>query len=288
MYFFVFIFLVFILIISSTPKKNYIIVSLEILSVSIIYFYYLSYIKESIYYLLITVFSFVVIIQIIYSFLKAKVTTKEEDNTLFNLAHEVKNPLAVCKGYLDMLDINDKGKIETYLPIIKNEMNRSLKIMDGFLDLKRISLDKDIMDFSLLIDDIKETTSIVLKENRINFKANIIDKEIIIDGDYDKLKQVLMNLIKNSYEAKSKNIRIDTEVNNNFLKVRIIDDGRGISKNDLKKVGSIFYTTKVTGTGIGVSMSKEIIRLHGGSLSYQSTLNKGTTATIIIPIKYVF
>ena len=288
MYFLIFIFLFLVLITTSISKKYPFITFIKILAVSTIYFYYLNSIKESIYSLLITLLCFVVIIQLICFLLKNEMQVKEEDNTLFNLAHEVKNPLAVCKGYLDMLDVNDKEKIEKYLPIIKSEMKRSLTIMDEFLDLKRIKLEKDLMDFSLLIDDIKETTSVVLKENKVNVKTKNISKEAIIEGDYDKLKQVLMNLIKNSYEAEAKNIKLDVQVKNNFLRVKVIDDGKGISKRDLKKVGNVFYTTKVTGTGIGVSLSKEIIRLHGGSLVYQSSLNKGTTATIIIPIKYIF
>ena len=60
------------------------------------------------------------------------------------------------------------------------------------------------------------------------------------------------------------------------------------SENDLKRVGEVFYTTKATGTGIGVSLSKEIIRLHDGKLLYDSILNKGTTATLILPLEYVF
>ena len=106
--------------------------------------------------------------------------------------------------------------------------------------------------------------------------------------DYDKLKQVLMNLIKNSYEAECKNIKINIKTNDEYLKVEVIDDGKGISKEDLKRIGEIFYTTKVSGTGIGVSMSKEIIKLHNGKLYYDSVLNKRTTATIVLPIKYIF
>ena len=159
--------------------------------------------------------------------------------------------------------------------------------MNEFLDLRRIKLEKDMMDFSLLLSDIKETSQ-VLKESKVKIKIPKIDNEIIIDGDYDKLKQVLMNLIKNSYEADAKNIRLEIKTNSNYLKLKIIDDGIGISKNDLKNIGNIFYTTKVSGTGVGVSMSKEIIRLHGGTLNYESTINKGTTATIILPINYIF
>ena len=255
---------------------------------SIIYFYLLNITNNSLLILLLTVSSYLIVIVLIYRLLKISNKDIKEDNSLFNLAHEVKNPIAVCKGYLDMLDVNDKDKIERYLPIIKSEMKRSLSIMDEFLDLKRINLEKDLMDFSLLLDDIEETTKFILEENKVKFNIKNINKELIINGDYDKLKQVLINLIKNSYEADSNNIYLDVKVNNNYLKIKIIDDGKGMTKENLKRIGEVFYTTKVTGTGVGVSMAKEIIKLHDGNLLYESIINKGTTATIILPIKYIF
>ena len=245
--------------------------------VSIIHFYFINN-------LLIQLLSFIIIIYLIYKIIN---DNKEENNgdSIYNLAHEVKNPLCVCKGYLDMINSNNLDK---YLPIIKSEMNRSLTIMDEFLDLKRIKLDKDLMDFTLLLDDIKETTKLVLKNNNVKLELNNSLDEVIIDGDYDKLKQVLMNLIKNSYEAVCSNIKIDLKTNKEYLKLKIIDDGKGISKEDLKKIGTPLYTTKVTGTGLGVSLSKEIIKLHEGEIKYDSTINKGTKVTIILPIKYIF
>ena len=255
---------------------------------SFICFCFLETVSNSIIGLLITLISFISIIYIIYKILKLEVNNNKDDSTIFNLAHEVKNPLSVCKGYLDMLDINDKEKLERYIPIIKSEMNRSLDIMDEFLNLKRIKVDKDLLDLSLLLLDVKRTISLVLKDNNVNVNIPNIDKELIINGDYDKLKQVFINLIKNSYEADARNINIDIKKNNNYLKIKVIDDGIGISKTDLKKIGNIFYTTKVCGTGIGVSLSKEIIRLHDGDLSYNSVLNKGTEATMILPFKYIF
>lgn len=287
MYFLVFIILI-ILLVPSKIEKNSIIIYLKIFIGSFIYFCLLNMITTSILVLLLTLLTFTTIDFLIYRLLKSKIIEKEENSDLFNLAHEVKNPIAVCKGYLDMIDINDKEKIEKYIPIIKSEMNRSLSLMDEFLDLKRIKLNKDLMDFSLLIEDIKETVDLVLENKNINLKIPDTEQELIIDGDYDKLKQVLMNLIKNSYEAEAKNINISFKVYKNNLMVKIVDDGNGMTKEDLNKIGEIFYTTKAMGTGIGVSLSKEIIKLHNGELSYQSILNKETIATIILPLEYVF
>jgi len=246
--------------------------------VSIIHFYFISD-------LLIQLLSFTIIVYLIYKIIKDKYKIDNNTDNIFSLTHEVKNPLCVCKGYLNMIN---KNNLDKYLPIIKSEMNRSITIMDEFLDLKRIKLNKDLMDFTLLLDDIKETTKLVLKTNKVNLELNNSKDEVIIDGDYDKLKQVLINIIKNSYEAECNNIKINLKTSKDFLKVKIIDNGKGISKEDIKKIGTPFYTTKVTGTGMGVSLSKEIIKVHDGEIKYNSTINKGTEVTIILPIKYIF
>ena len=284
MYFFICI----ILLLCVVPVKNKVINYFKLFICSFICFYYLEVNSMSLISLIISLLSFINIVYLLYQILKIEIISNDDNNIVFNLAHEVKNPLAVCKGYLSMIDTNDKDKLERYLPIIKNEIDRSLNIMDDFLKLKKISLNKDLMDLSILINDVRETTNILLKNNNVNINMPDIDKELIIDGDYDKLKQVFINLIKNAYEADAKNITIDIKKNSNYLKIKIIDDGCGISKMDLKKIGNVFYTTKVAGTGIGVSLSKEIVKLHDGELSYDSVINKGTTATMILPFKYIF
>ena len=283
MYFFIATCLIIVLIPNKLEKNYNIILYLKIFLVSLIYFYLLN--KNNI--LVLTLLSYIIICILIYRLFSNSLIKKEESNTLFHLAHEVKNPIAVSKGYLDMLDINNKERLEKYIPIIKSEIKRALTIMDDFLDLKRIKINKELMDVTLLIDDIGETINLVFDDKNINFEIKNIDKELIIDGDYDKLKQVIMNLLKNSYEASSKNIKLMIELDKD-LKIKIIDDGIGISKEDINKIGEAFYTTKPCGTGIGVSLSKEIINLHNGSLIYESELNKGTTATISLPIKFIF
>lgn len=282
MYFFVLIFLLLI-VPTKIERKCLSIIYLKIFLCSTLYFYLIT--DKNL--LLLSIINYICIIVLIYRLFNNTTSKNEDSNMLFHLAHEVKNPIAVCKGYLDMLDVNNKEKVEKYIPIIKSEMSRALTIMDEFLSLKRIKLNKELMDITLLIEDVKETTSLVLNDNKINFNVINSNQELIINGDYDKLKQVIMNLLKNSYEAEAKNIKLIVEVNKDLI-IKIVDDGIGISKQDVNKIGNLFYTTKACGTGIGVSLSKEIINLHNGKLDYESTLNKGTTATIILPIKYIF
>lgn len=216
------------------------------------------------------------------NFLEEKI---EIEKKVFRITHEIKNPLAVCKGYLDMIDINEKEKLERYLSIVRSEMDRALIIMDDFLSLSNISIRKEILDLYLLIEDVGETMALLLREKQVILEIPNYDSELYIIGDFDRLKQVLMNLIKNSYEAEANCIKIDTTVIKNKVKIEIKDNGKGISSHDLKRIGEIFFTTKSNGSGIGINLSKEIISLHNGEIQYQSKEQEGTIVTIILPIE---
>lgn len=226
---------------------------------------------------------FYLLLVFIYNTIRNYEINKNEDSLLFKIAHEVKNPIAVCKGYLDMLDYENKEKTRKYIPIVKSEMNRALTIMDDFLNLKRLSVQKDIMDFNLLVEDVEKTMQTVLSNQNIELELINNDDEIYLDGDYERLKQVLINLIKNSQEANAKNIKMQVKSQKNNIELKIIDDGDGINEKDLKKIGQLFYTTKSKGTGIGVSMSKEIVKLHQGTIKYNSSVGKGTTVILELP-----
>ena len=165
-------------------------------------------------------------------------------SSLFKITHEIKNPIAVCKSYLDMFDINNKDH-ERYIDILKEEMDKILLLLQDFLSMNKIKIQKEILDINLLLEDVVNQFEPVLKEKNIKFKHNICEDEVFILGDYNRLNQVLINMIKNSIEAIEKNgvISIDYKIEENF-KIIIEDNGMGIPKNELEKIKEPFYTTK--------------------------------------------
>ena len=189
-----------------------------------------------------------------------------------------------------MMDLNNKEKTERYIPIIREEIDRSLNIMTDFMQLNKINLNKEIIDINIMLEEIYDNFKMINKSNNIKFIYNGDESEIYIDGDYNRLMQVFLNLIKNSKEAiKDKGkIIIESKINNDNFEVYIIDDGVGMDKDTLNQIKEIFYTTKEKGSGIGVSLSNEIIKAHGGKLEYYSTLGKGTTTKVILPIMKKF
>lgn len=214
---------------------------------------------------------------------------KKLRESLFKITHEIKNPIAVCKGYLDMIDYKDTDKVERYIPIIKDEISRTLILMDDFLDYTKIQVEKDITDLYLLLEDTYKIVKPLFKKNQIKLTLNIDDDDdVYMNLDYNRLKQVLVNLLKNSIEAKDNHkknnyVSIDTIRKNDEIIIRIKDNGIGMDTKSLEKVDEMFYTTKEKGTGLGVALSKEIISQHGGDIKYSSVKGKYTIVDIILP-----
>lgn len=214
----------------------------------------------------------------------------EKDKTikdaLFKLTHEIKNPLAVCKGYLDMIDINKKEKAEKYISIMKQEVDRSLNIISDFVEYNKIKIKKEQIDLNCLLDDVYDSFKILVNNKKVKLEyKDRDDEEIYFEGDYERLKQVLVNLLKNALEATEENGRIEiySNIYKKHLEIIIKDNGIGMSKETLEKIKEMFYTTKQNGTGLGVALSNEIIKSHNGELIFESETNKGTTATIRLP-----
>ena len=210
---------------------------------------------------------------------------KEIKLSLFKISHEIKNPLAVCRGYLDMMSEANYKNYKKYLPIINSEINRTLFLMDDFLDYTKLKINKEDVDIVYLLEEIEEEFKPILKNKNVKFFSNLPDEEIYLDLDYNRMKQVFVNVFKNSIEASCGNEVINLKLieNPNNITITIEDNGEGMSKETLNKIGEAFYTTKERGTGLGVSLSKEIIKLHGGKMWYQSTLGSGTTVYITLP-----
>lgn len=210
---------------------------------------------------------------------------KQIKESLFKITHEIKNPIAVCKGYIDMFDINKKEESLKYISIIKSEIDRTLNILTDLSELNKIKITKDIVDINMIIEEIIDSVTLLFGDKNIVINCSELD-EIYIDGDYNKLKQVFINIFKNCYEAINDNgiINIDTSIEDKMYIIKIKDNGMGMSSETLNKIGEVFYTTKRNGTGIGVALSKQIINAHNGKLEYTSQLGVGTTAIVKIPL----
>ena len=206
-------------------------------------------------------------------------------NYLLNFIHEVKNPIAVCKGYIEIIK-NKKLNKKEYVQIIEKEINESLMIMEDYLMFGRFKVNLEYMDINLLLEEVFIKFCDATNKDKININFVYNEDEVIILGDYNKLKQVFVNIIKNSIEAKREGVFLDINIKMVVRKKEVVItiEDNGIGMDSVAQVGNKFYTTKVNGTGLGVNFSKTIIMLHNGEIKYNSKANKGTKVIISIPL----
>ncbi len=211
------------------------------------------------------------------------------------VAHEIRNPLLAIGGFAKRLDkeITD-DKLKGYVRVITDETRRLERILNETLSFVRPQPAAK-MPFRLK-DLIADIANLVESSLRNNNNALIIesDSDITILGSYDKLKEVMLNLINNANEATNMGtitIRIkkvveplrDENLNGDFCVIEIEDTGSGISKENLKKIFNPFFTTKPNGTGLGLAISKKIIEEHNGIIKVESEEKKGTIFRIYLP-----
>ncbi len=204
------------------------------------------------------------------------------------IIHEIKNPLMMIGGFATQLIrtcTNDKGLRK--LNIIAQEVNRLEKLLLGMRELyTHKNIDYYPFDMNELLQEVAYIIKDDCKKKNIILEIDLSNEMAIVLGDRDKLKQVLINLVKNSIDAMEHdgNLSIQSNILDDKININISDDGCGIPEENRKKIFSPFFTTKKTGTGLGLSISKKIIEDHPGcSLSINENKEKGTLFKIIMP-----
>jgi PAS domain S-box-containing protein len=202
------------------------------------------------------------------------------------LAHEIRNPLTTVKGLVQILNHSTDEKKVLYTDIILKEIDRINLIVSEFMVLAK----PHAVYFSEcnLIEIIKNVTYLLEAEanlKNIVISPNFVDTNLIVYGEKNQLTQVFINLFKNAMEAMPNGgtIRVSTTLLEENVHILIEDSGVGMTMEQVKKIGEPFYTTKDTGTGLGLMVSYKIIENHKGSITVKSEMNRGTTFTITIP-----
>lgn len=203
-----------------------------------------------------------------------------KEESLFRISHEIKNSLAVVKGYMSLLD-GTIEKYDKYMPYIKESLDHSIAILDDFKEIGKLNIELEVMDINMLFEDVISNYKLLMKDKvDIIYESNC--DEILINGDYKRLKEVFINIIKNSIEAleniSNPSIKITVYATNKKVFITCYDNGCGMDEYTLSKIGTPFFTTKKNGTGLGVYLSKEIIAKHNGIITYEN--NNGTKINI--------
>ncbi len=213
------------------------------------------------------------------------------------LAHEIKNPLTPIQLSIDSLRekyksklTNDSKNFEKYLETINRQIKDIEKLVNEFSNFARMPA--PILKKIDIIKLINKSLDFIKLSSKNSINFNKQSKNIFINGDIDQLNRVFINLIKNSEESlleqsqKEANFKgnIDIEIvdNNDYIDILIIDNGKGIT--DAKKAMTPYFTTKTTGTGLGLPIVTKIINEHSGKFSIKNKKNKkGAIVRISLP-----
>jgi signal transduction histidine kinase len=200
------------------------------------------------------------------------------------LAHDLQNPLTIIKNTIELLNLKnpnqDKATKESYDRIARSATKMSEQIR-GVLDFVRTS--NLIMEKTSILDLLKN----VIKDLAIPKHSKIIlpDKDVDVYGDVKQLETVFSNLILNAIQAKDNEgkVMIQASEIDDYTIIDVIDNGHGITKENLPRIFEPLFTTKPGGTGLGLASVKTIIENHGGTIECSSIVNKGTVFTIRLP-----
>lgn len=205
------------------------------------------------------------------------------------VAHEIRNPLTTMKGYTEFLQLEETHEErQEYLSIILDEIDRVNNIVEDFMVLaKPKAAELEERDIIPIIKNVVSFLEFEARNRNVKIGFEYQQDIIQIECDENRLKQVLLNFIKNGIEAMPDggNITVRAGIINNQVQIAIKDTGVGIPQEKLKNIGEPFFTTKKNGNGLGLMVSFKIIESHNGKVFIESELNKGTTFNIVLPAK---
>lgn len=205
------------------------------------------------------------------------------------IAHEVKNPLGIIKSSLDLLkqDLNLSSD-NTMVNYIEDEIKRMNKLIEEFLEFARpASPTCRQSDMNLLLKECVSRFELQTKGQSVIFHLNLPNQACYLNIDPDLMTRVLNNIIKNAIEMSRGKGSIDITAANrlNDWFCQISDRGPGIPAEDLEKIFEPFYTTRATGTGLGLAFASQVINAHSGSISAENRKDGGACFIITLPGK---
>ncbi|MGM0369915.1 MAG: ATP-binding protein [Bacillota bacterium] len=225
---------------------------------------------------------------------------KLQQDFVANVSHELKSPLSSIKGSTEVLldgVVQDEERQREYLNIVLEETNRLSRMVEEILDLAEMNTKQS----SLNLEEVEINQFLVAIKNLFNKQFADIEGElklVLLEGDYnykldkEKIKQVLLNLLDNAYKYSpdNKSIVMGVEEKSNQLKLWVTDRGPGIPEEELKDIWKRFYKVdkartpgKKKGSGLGLSIVKQIVEQHSGEVYVDSEVGVGSTFGFYLP-----
>lgn len=204
------------------------------------------------------------------------------------VAHEIRNPMTVVMGFVQMMAQKAEEKAKTNFAIIMDELKRVNEIISDFLSLARNrDFERQKQQLNDIINSLHPLIYTDTVKQGLDFVLQLEETlpEVYVDGK--EVKQLILNLTRNAIEAMGEEkgmLMLKTSHNKGQVELCISDTGCGISRDMLDKVFEPFFTTKAEGTGLGLAVCKNIVEHHQGTMQVQSMQGKGTTFLIRFPV----
>nr|WP_290443481.1 HAMP domain-containing sensor histidine kinase [Sporolactobacillus kofuensis] len=201
-------------------------------------------------------------------------------------AHELRNPLTIIKGFLQLSEYTKE--YEKYQPVILSEIDRMYTILENYLTMSFRKCNYKEMNPDALCKSIISLLSAECMVNKVNFDYDVTYSENYCKIDVNKMKQVMINLLRNALESFEgqvfeKKIFFRGSVEDKGYRFSLSDNGPGMDTDVLNNLGQPLFTTKSKGTGIGLSLCKKIIAEHRGTFCVSSIPHQGTTVSFFLP-----
>ncbi|KPJ55683.1 MAG: hypothetical protein AMJ42_06415 [Deltaproteobacteria bacterium DG_8] len=209
------------------------------------------------------------------------------------ITHEIRNPLVSIGGFARRILKKDQdGEVnKNYMKIIVEEIDRLENTLTEILYFTKPAVPKfDMVELNRVIKSTFEVLRSEIEKNNINVEEHLDPNLTILWLDENQIRRVLNNLIKNAMQAMPDGgtITVSTINEHQWVRVEIADTGVGVTDEDMDKLFDAFFTSKATGSGLGLTVSAQIINNHGGTIEFQKRKPKGTIAIIKLPLKAPF
>lgn len=236
---------------------------------------------------------------LIHVIMKQRTLEEMKDDFTNNMTHELKTPVAVAYSAADTLlnfkQGDDKAKREKYLQICLDQLSRLSNLIEQILSMsmerrKSLTMKKELLDVAELVDQLMEYHRLK-SDKEVAFHVRIDPPHLHIFADATHMSNVMSNLIDNAikYSADKAEITIEAAETDSMSRIVVSDQGIGIDRDNQSRIFEKFYRVPtgnmqhVRGYGLGLYYVKQIMEKHGGSISVESELGKGSTFTLLLP-----
>lgn len=249
-----------------------------IASQAIIYFiYYLSYVRLK-------------KMQGYYKKIQEAERLKTTGQLAAGVAHEIRNPMTVVKGFLQLYekDSTITDDVKKHFKLMISELNTAEEVLTQFLSIAKPNKSEKIQQVNVK-EILQMETELLSSYGHYHNNKVILDvkENCYIFINQIEFKQLVVNLIKNAIEASHPGdpVLVSAEEKKGFVKITIIDHGNGMSPDELKALGTPFYSLKSKGTGLGLMVCFNIVESYNGTIHFNSSVGNGTTVTVLFPAK---